>query len=254
MIRRPPRSTLSSSSAASDVYKRQHQDSGAGGLSPQLFDSRAGEPLWEEHYHEQNYPGDGAADGGGLAMKRKLCLEQQQKGKKFRKQQQKGKKSRFANGDAPPIPPPRHQRQDGITLAIGTRTPTCSARPYVAQDAQIPVNPLLKLSGRGIIGYSIHPMPKIVETKRSCQRLWQYQYWCPHGCKLNIEMCNRDDQTVELEFLYREGDPHTVNLQGTKAADRACPACGRHIQFQLVHEHNAPVSYTHLTLPTKRIV
>ena len=66
-----------------DVYPswkllNTHQDSGAGGLSPQLFDSRAGEPLWEEHYHEQNYPGDGAADGGGLAMKRKLCLEQQQ--------------------------------------------------------------------------------------------------------------------------------------------------------------------------------
>eukprot|EP00658_Telonema_sp_P-2_P032719 TRINITY_DN24154_c0_g1_i2.p1 TRINITY_DN24154_c0_g1~~TRINITY_DN24154_c0_g1_i2.p1 ORF type:complete len:129 (+),score=33.35 TRINITY_DN24154_c0_g1_i2:68-454(+) len=37
MIRRPPRSTLSSSSAASDVYKRQEEDSapgfGPGGLS-----------------------------------------------------------------------------------------------------------------------------------------------------------------------------------------------------------------------------
>ena len=116
-----------------------------------LFDSRAVDSLCEEHDDEQNYTGDGAADGGGLATKRKLYSEQQQK----------GKKSRFAHGDAP--------RQDGITIAIGTKSPTCSARPYVAQDAQIPVNPRLKLSGhgRGTKTY-FYAMPKIVETKRCC--------------------------------------------------------------------------------------
>ena len=161
-------------------------------------------------------------------MKRKLCLQQQQK----------GKKPRFANGDAPPIPPPRQQSQDGITIAIGTRDPICSARhpSKSSLDVQIPVNPLLKLSGRGAKTYC-YPMPKIVETKRSCQRLWQYQ--CPHGCELDIEMCNRNDQTVKLQFFYHEDDPHTVELQGTTAEDRACPVCGRHIRFQLVHEHNA---------------
>src|SRR5674536_250291 len=34
MIRRPPRSTLSSSSAASDVYKRQPLDAAAGRVGP----------------------------------------------------------------------------------------------------------------------------------------------------------------------------------------------------------------------------
>ena len=52
-------------------------------------------------------------------------------------------------------------------------------------------------------------------------------------------MCNRDDQTVNLKFFYREGDPHTVELQGTTAADRACPVCSKHIQFQLIDRHNA---------------
>src|SRR5664279_3547590 len=36
MIRRPPRSTLSSSSAASDVYKRQIKDAGAGSWAAQV--------------------------------------------------------------------------------------------------------------------------------------------------------------------------------------------------------------------------
>ena len=188
-----------------------------------LWGSRAVDSLCEEHDDEQNYTGDGAADGGGLATKRKLYSEQQQK----------GKKSRFAHGVAP--------RQDGITIAIGTKSPTCSARPYVAQDAQIPVNPRLKLSGRGRgVKTYFYAMPKqIVETKRCRQRPWQYQYRCPHGCKLNIVMCNWDDQTVKLEFWYRQGDPRTVKLQGTQPADRGCPACTRHIQFRLVHEHNA---------------
>ena len=218
-----PKRGIPAFSKASQRVPPQLQASGVEASA--LFDSRAGNSLREEHYDEQNYPGDGAADGGGLATKRKLCGEQQQKGKKFEKQQQKGKKSRFAHGDAP--------QQDGITIAIGTR-----ARPYVAQDAQIPVNPLLKLSGRGAKTYC-YPMPMIVETKRSCQRLWQYQYRCPHGCKLHIEMCNGDDQSVDLKYFYREGDPRKLNLQGTQPADRACPACGRHIEFQLVHEHNA---------------
>ena len=177
---------------------------------------------------KQNYSGDGAADGGDLAMKRKLCWEQQ-----------KGKKPRFANGDAPPIPPPRQQSPDGITIAIGTRNPICSARhpSKSSLDVQIPVNPLLKLSGRGTECPSINPMPTIAGTKRSCQRLRQYQ--CPHGCELGIEMCNRNDQTVKLQFFYHVDDLHTVELQGTTAEDRACPVCGRHIRFQLVHEHNA---------------
>src|SRR5664279_3760680 len=40
MIRRPPRSTLSSSSAASDVYKRQVEDRGLGRLDPDDLDAR----------------------------------------------------------------------------------------------------------------------------------------------------------------------------------------------------------------------
>ena len=37
MIRRPPRSTLDRSSAASDVYKRQDEEQGAGDIRADLF-------------------------------------------------------------------------------------------------------------------------------------------------------------------------------------------------------------------------
>eukprot|EP00658_Telonema_sp_P-2_P058564 TRINITY_DN47075_c0_g1_i1.p1 TRINITY_DN47075_c0_g1~~TRINITY_DN47075_c0_g1_i1.p1 ORF type:complete len:121 (-),score=33.25 TRINITY_DN47075_c0_g1_i1:82-444(-) len=45
MIRRPPRSTLSSSSAASDVYKRQYQRR-VRGQAPDMFASSDDEPEW----------------------------------------------------------------------------------------------------------------------------------------------------------------------------------------------------------------
>ena len=51
MIRRPPRSTLDRSSAASDVYKRQHQDGAPVDRQLQLR-------------HEGNNPGEGEVGPG----------------------------------------------------------------------------------------------------------------------------------------------------------------------------------------------
>ena len=49
MIRRPPRSTLDRSSAASDVYKRQHEVLGEGaGRSKKEAEQAAAEQAWVE--------------------------------------------------------------------------------------------------------------------------------------------------------------------------------------------------------------
>ena len=49
MIRRPPRSTLDRSSAASDVYKRQEQvDQGADAVDPEVVERSAGKARVED--------------------------------------------------------------------------------------------------------------------------------------------------------------------------------------------------------------
>ena len=68
MIRRPPRSTLDRSSAASDVYKRQEEDEGTGAVArpdphleggrrrPEARDGRQGEVLSLIHISEPTRP------------------------------------------------------------------------------------------------------------------------------------------------------------------------------------------------------
>ena len=67
MIRRPPRSTLSSSSAASDVYKRQIKSSTSDGLASMMRDAN-GEPSilirYLERYTSYQYVLSATNDGG----------------------------------------------------------------------------------------------------------------------------------------------------------------------------------------------
>eukprot|EP00656_Telonema_subtile_P017896 TRINITY_DN1964_c0_g1_i1.p1 TRINITY_DN1964_c0_g1~~TRINITY_DN1964_c0_g1_i1.p1 ORF type:complete len:187 (+),score=14.42 TRINITY_DN1964_c0_g1_i1:75-635(+) len=84
MIRRPPRSTLSSSSAASDVYKRQTQSTGSQDLPPMSaatipapkeprrlrFGNKAGEPLHVDFYSQFD---DAWSTLSHLGQQRHLC-------------------------------------------------------------------------------------------------------------------------------------------------------------------------------------
>eukprot|EP00658_Telonema_sp_P-2_P012306 TRINITY_DN14692_c0_g1_i1.p1 TRINITY_DN14692_c0_g1~~TRINITY_DN14692_c0_g1_i1.p1 ORF type:complete len:117 (+),score=10.73 TRINITY_DN14692_c0_g1_i1:93-443(+) len=53
MIRRPPRSTLSSSSAASDVYKRQYQHTEIGSPRCHMYTSHISDEVATRHPHEE---------------------------------------------------------------------------------------------------------------------------------------------------------------------------------------------------------
>src|SRR5664280_1988022 len=56
MIRRPPRSTLSSSSAASDVYKRQIyglSEVVGPGVACETIETKDGPHIWEDHFYPE---------------------------------------------------------------------------------------------------------------------------------------------------------------------------------------------------------
>src|SRR5450756_1840688 len=67
MIRRPPRSTQSRSSAASDVYKRQKGQIATDGSTVELFDFRSSSTTLHEAVAGATSAGEGHA-GGDVAM------------------------------------------------------------------------------------------------------------------------------------------------------------------------------------------
>ena len=179
MIRRPPRSTLSSSSAASDVYKRQEEASGLHSLAKRMFRDATGVleaasmmlPLWPIGHRWEWKPAP-VSDGGGppTLIRRKI----------------------------------KSRRKEGTMRHIWMRTP----KGFVCQVC------------RARTVRAILPQKRITEA---CQGL-------PN--RLAQAMDNPQGHLI-IEFKHNHGN------------FSMCQRCGR---------RGTTVSYTHLTLPTKRIV